>query len=770
VTPDPTSSPTPGPTSDYERGRWRGRWIWAAEPATGRHTVVLARDVELERVPERVPARWCAIGRAALWVNGSEVGRGPVRSNPRTQPWDDRDLAPWLRAGRNRIGVLAVSYGGPNAWYLPGPPLASDLAQGAFVFEARLPDGGWMVSDDSWSARVLEGWTAEASRGISGRGRELLRAHSLPADWLERDPGWPAAALRRAMAVGEPAASGRPPSYPYGPFAPRPIAFPEPTDVPFEECGEDHWRVPRIGVGTLVVDAEGPAGAELELRIGEYVDAGGRLRASEHDTRLAVTLDGTRRALESLDLYGGQAVHVEPGPGVTLHGLTLRERTCPVAGDAAFACSDPELERIWAVGRRSVTINSTDAYTDCPSREQRAWTGDAVVHQLVDLTTNADWRLARRHPALSAVPRPDGMLPMAVAGDVEWADFTIIPDWALHWVHSVWNLHRYVGDRDEVRRLLGVAEGVIRWFEPFLDGRGLLRDVVGWVIIDWASVHTAGVCGPLNGLWGRALREFADMAEWLGDADRAAWARARHAALSESFDALWDPGRERYLDSSESGTASQHGQAAAVVGGLAPVERWPRLVELLTDRERRVHATFSVPDGPAAPGSDAPVGGAYLRAGHPAPWWEVDRLVAAQPFFRYVVHDALAAAGRADLVADACRDWTTALERCGTSLTETWFGGTWSHGWGATPTRDLMQVVLGVTPAVPGFGVARIEPALGGLAWARGRVPHPAGPIAVEVESGHDAPGRLCVTSPVPFEHAGRRREAGRHELPLGGP
>ena len=61
-----------------------------------------------------------------------------------------------------------------------------------------------------------------------------------------------------------------------------------------------------------------------------------------------------------------------------------------------------------------MSINSFDSYTDCPTREQRAWTGDSVVHQMVDLTTNADWRLARWHPTLTASPRSDGMLPMAV--------------------------------------------------------------------------------------------------------------------------------------------------------------------------------------------------------------------------------------------------------------------------------------------------------------------------------------------------------------------
>ncbi len=152
---------------------------------------------------------------------------------------------------------------------------------------------------------------------------------------------------------------------------------------------------------------------------------------------------------------------------------------------------------------------------------------------MVDLTTNFDWSLARRHPRLTAVPRPDGMLPMAVAGDIEAGDWTIIPDWPLHWVHAVWNLYRYVGDRDEIAALLGVVEGVVRWFVPFCDEDGLPTDVYGWVIIDWSAIYNEGVSAALCGLWGRALLEFAEMAAWLGDKGRAEVGKGNPRAISQ---------------------------------------------------------------------------------------------------------------------------------------------------------------------------------------------------------------------------------------------
>src|SRR4029078_4944999 len=123
----------------FPAGRWRAHWIWALGVHEGRHAVALRRSFTLVAAPASVPARLGAVSRYTLYVNGDEVARGPVRANPRRQPYDVVDLAPFLRAGDNVIGVIAWRYDGANAWYLPPPP-GTDLGHGAFVFEARLAE------------------------------------------------------------------------------------------------------------------------------------------------------------------------------------------------------------------------------------------------------------------------------------------------------------------------------------------------------------------------------------------------------------------------------------------------------------------------------------------------------------------------------------------------------------------------------------------------------------------------------------------------------
>ncbi len=97
-----------------------------------------------------------------------------------------------------------------------------------------------------------------------------------------------------------------------------------------------------------------------------------------------------------------------------------------------------------------------------------------------------------------------------------------------------------------------------------------------------------------------------------------------------------------------------------------------------------------------------------------------------------------------------------------------WREGTHCLGWSSTPTRDLVQFVLGITPAEPGFAVARVAPRLGDLAWVRSRAPTPHGSLLVEPSCD-----RVSFESPVPvlLDLAGRAPErlpAGRHERKTG--
>ncbi|WP_159706591.1 hypothetical protein [Arthrobacter sp. 18067] len=146
----------------------------------------------------------------------------------------------------------------------------------------------------------------------------------------------------------------------------------------------------------------------------------------------------------------------------------------------------------------------------------------------------------------------------------------------------------------------------------------------------------------------------------------------------------------------------------------------------------------------------------------------MEQVVRAEPFFSYVVHDAIAQAGREELLLTVMRSWTQFLHDGYDTFGECWGWGTPVHGWSATPTRDLIQYVLGITPAAPGFEIARIAPRLGSLNRVRGVAPTPSGPITVEIDGDE-----IRIDSPVPVildlepDGDASRLSAGKHAVPF---
>jgi hypothetical protein len=507
----------------------------------------------------------------------------------------------------------------------------------------------------------------------------------------------------------------------------------------------------RIIAGHVELEVDAPPGVRLDLFYQEsanYDTTTGPVASAPRSSASYITR-GYADHYKAVDINGLRQIFllIPPGTGaLTVHQIAVSEHHYPFTGDAEFRSSDPELDRLYQAGIRTTELNSFDAFTDCPTREQRAWVGDGVVHQMVHLTTNQDWRLARNYVTLGASPRPDGMLPMSVAGEIEYRGGYTIPDWALHWVHGVWNLYRHDGDRAAILQLLPVIERVLRWYEPYIDDRGTLTDVPEWNLIDWSSVFSNGRSSLITGLWARGLAEYAEMADWVGNTASAAWARERWEQARTGYEDFWDPRRGSYVDHIVEGrqmpALSQAAGAVAIVSGLAPSRRRAGVIDVITDASRLVvRSWIGGEDG----GYDMTKIVEHSQGIYRIDWDVNREIVLAEPFFSYVVHDAVAAAGKAERLPDLLRRWSVFLHDGFDTFGECWGWGTPVHAWSSTPTKDLIWYVLGVTPDSPGYATVRIAPRPGAVERLAGAVPTPHGLIRVEIVNG-----QVRVDSPVP--------------------
>lgn len=194
-------------------GNWTAKWIWGGTETSPRN------EWRCFRQTFDCPAgfagaarlRLSADSRYVVYVNGEQVGRGPVRSWPAEQFYDDYDIGHLLRPGTvNTLAVLVLHFGVSNFYYIRG--------RGGLIAEALAGETVLAATDETWKTRPLAGFRRSAPRMSCQQGfAEIVDAREEDGPWT--GPQYDDGAWSEAHIVG-PAGTA-----PWTRLAPRDIPF-----------------------------------------------------------------------------------------------------------------------------------------------------------------------------------------------------------------------------------------------------------------------------------------------------------------------------------------------------------------------------------------------------------------------------------------------------------------------------------------------------------------------------------------------------------------
>lgn len=765
------------------------------------------KSIEIAHSPKQASVKTTCDGKYHFYVNEARVSVGPARCSPLFQRYDEVDIAPLLRPGRNVLAVLAHVYGVDTAWH--------ETVKG--MWQPTFGDGALWVSGPEdlgldtaagWRGIETDAWEQDVPRANHGLDFvEVLDARKLPAGWTQPDfddAAWPEAQILTWGGGG--------PEAPFGGMKIEPFTTLVRNELP------PMWEGP-VTPKRLLWIKQAIANPDLPLidRLYKEQLVDGEFKIGLEDLIQGVTLRTEPGKDVMLLLDFGQILAAYPWVELEAHGGEMIElaacETLPGEWDSGGAKPDARLRRMPVLGNDAHMARYIAK--PGPQRFQRfEW---AALRYLQVAVRDAP------HGIKIKVGATATHYPVMDEGRFECSDPFLTKLWAVgketlrQCMHDGWidcpsrERRQWLGDatvenlaahaafgpsiaplnREFLRKVAESQrpDGLTQMFAPGDHG------VNGLLIPDWTlqwilnaydhyrytadkSLAVELLPPILKALsWFERQRGPSGLIEETPYWTFHDWAGIGRDGISTVTNALY----ARALSASgalvanvEWGSVLSDGLQRRARGITARLRRrmWNRnrgvYVDCLDQRSgskrhrASQHGNAVLLGGFGLEKRDERIVNAisardrlrFTAAPPVVPSGEFlneyDDIVLANTFFSHFVYEGLASAGKFDRALALMRDrFGPMLENGATTLWES-FAPTASlcHGFSASPTYWLSREVLGIRPIQHGYMHAGFRPFFGDLDWAKGQVPTQYGPICVEWRKTGASTVEAEITSP----------------------
>jgi hypothetical protein len=747
----------------WQKNQWKANWITQAFGSKYDYGVHRFRKVfEVNAVPNTFVINVSADPRYELFVNGARVCRGPARGSLYSWYYETIDIAPFLKEGKNLIAATVWNYG---EWS-PGAQISLHTA---LIVQGESDAESIVNTDNTWKTYPDKSFSPSLAYLQDVGPGDIITGKDYPWNWNKidfSDSTWKDAVVKER---GQPIGTGT--QY---------LRALTPRNIPLMKEGDEKALTIRRSTGMetdnnfinkqpLIIPPR--AKVSILLDQGYLTNSYPSLSVSKGDeSKIAVTYaegmymddhnKGNRNEIEGKHIKGFVDIFYPEGGNNRIYSplwfrtyryiqldIETKEKELiinsvegqytgyPFEENGYFYCNDHTMHDIWNVGWRTALLCAGETYYDCPYYEQLQYTGDTRIQGLISLYVSGDDRLMRKAiKDIASSITPEGILLSRYPARYN----QIIPPFSLYWINMLHDYWMYRNDEAFIKSQLSVLKNILDWFENKINPEtGMLGPLPHWNFVDWPNDWSWSDTSPVGGVPAGAitggsailtlqlaysLSDAIELLEYFNEkALSAKYTQLKQTICDATVKRCFDVQRNLMADDIHHTSYSQH---ASIMGILSDA--------ISKDRQKIVFENLN---------SD-------------------NSLIQTTVYYRFYLFQAMKKVGLADSYISSLDLWKDMLSNGLTTFAEQPEPSRSDcHAWSASPNYDFLATVCGIMPDSPGFKTIKIEPHLGNLTEVKGRVPHPAGNINVELKKKS---GKITGTIFLPEKLLGIYKDKGR--------
>ncbi|WP_147676471.1 alpha-L-rhamnosidase-related protein [Algibacter pacificus] len=708
-------------TPDWENAKW----IWQQEDGPENTWVAFRKSFDLNEAPKEALAKIAVDTKYWLWLNGNMVlfegglARGAA---PNTNYYDEVDLKPYLKEGKNTIAILVWYWGRTRKVH-------DDSGKGGLLFHADLGEEV-LVSNADWKLKLHPAYDPKSGGG--GKSANRVNAYNVKFDARKAMGDWSNTAWYSNSFDDsnwdKPTEKGMANSKPWGNLVKR--AIPQWNDrglANYESLtlASNTIELPykNTTVSSVVIRAKLPFNQQITPYLKVNSDAGKTIIADMDNPfnmlkGTYITKDGVQ-AFESYSWINGHFVEYTIPAGVEV--LELKYRWTGVGEmTGTFETSDPYFTRLWWMARNTLYVCARDGYMDCPDRERGLWVGDVADQTgAVFYTLDEPGRLLLKKGIDNTIAYRSGdtIQGLAPGFGAYRGKSSELTGQSLQYIdQGIWQYYYNTGDKATLENAYPAVLNYLKLWS--MQPNGLPKHRKGYANwVDW-GIDTDPTATNVV-LYYMALNSAKKMAIVLDEKKDIAWYDKRINSIKNNFEKEYWQGN-RY--GSKNKLIEERVSALAILSGLAKEEHHTILVDSVLVPVKK-----------------------------------------SSPHMEWLAEEAIMITGQYDKGLQRMKDryqeqvdrkWLTTLyEKYQPKLR-----GTYNHAWNA-PNYVLSKYIAGVKATDIAWSTYEVKPNLAHMTSVKQVVPSIKGDITVEVNKTANnyqlnlsSPNKTTATVYIPKE------------------